>query len=682
MLFSPTALKAPSTASAEKPIRGESLLRPADSLLLRLDAWVARYLPEKCNPLLQTGAIANSCFFVALITGIALLLWYVPSVHQAYDSMLALDQAPWTSGWVRSLHRYSSDACMFFVLLHAVKIFAARRFTGSRWLAWVTGALLLGLLWLVGWLGYWLVWDQRAQALAVGTGKVLDFLPIFIDPMSRAFLVDKAVNSLLFFIIFFTHMLLPMAMGIALWLHIARLARARFLTNRPLTLWIVGSLALISWLVPATVAERADMQVPPQSFSMDWWYLGPLTLSDRLGAGALWAILMLAGLAFYGMPWWLRRAKPEAATVTVSRCNSCGQCAQDCPYGAITMVPRTDGKDYEFQSQVDPGRCVGCGICSGSCDSLGVGLDWFAADEQRTRIDAWVQQDESAHIAFACAHSAGGKLTVEPESGKCAELPEYRVMEVPCAGWIHSLTLERAQQRGAGKVLIVSCATGNCRYREGPEILDLRMNHEQKPALRKERMDADAITTLHLGPGEKQTLLKEAKAQTSKARPGKLARALVAGLVLLGLSAIVVLGSDFHYASPKVEDALLVVSFKHSGQTKLGRLMTPEEKAKYPAYMKKERVEERRRNPVRLLVTLDDEPVWQQSYPARGLWSDGNSIAIEQIVVPPGSHTVHIYLGESADPEEWSFQSSATLDFSKERRQVVLFDRIHGFSWH
>ena len=72
---------------------------------------------------------------IAVISGIALLFWYTPSVHQAHESLERLRASSWLGQLVRSVHRYSSDGCLFFVLLHACRIVCQRRFTGSRWLA-------------------------------------------------------------------------------------------------------------------------------------------------------------------------------------------------------------------------------------------------------------------------------------------------------------------------------------------------------------------------------------------------------------------------------------------------------------------------------------------------------------------------------------------------------------------
>ena len=39
----------------------------------------------------------------------------------------------------------------------------------------------------------------------------------------------------------------------------------------------------------------------------------------------------------------------------------------DCPYGAIAMEVRSDGRPFEGEAVVDPDLCVACGICAGSC---------------------------------------------------------------------------------------------------------------------------------------------------------------------------------------------------------------------------------------------------------------------------------------------------------------------------
>ena len=45
--------------------------------------------------------------------------------------------------------------------------------------------------------------------------------------------------------------------------------------------------------------------------------------------------------------------------MNTEECYSCGLCAEECPFSAITMV---DGLP-----NVNAAVCVGCGLCAGNC---------------------------------------------------------------------------------------------------------------------------------------------------------------------------------------------------------------------------------------------------------------------------------------------------------------------------
>jgi ferredoxin len=678
-------------------VRGAGLLRGAERGFLHLDRALGRVLPEALNPFLHTGAIAITCLVVATVTGIVLLIWYRPSVHLAYESVAAMSDAPWTAGLLRSLHRYSSDAGMFFGLVHALRLFLERRFTGPRWLAWFTGFASLGILWFIGWTGYWLVWDVRAQYVAVGSAHVLDALPIFADPMGRSFLTDGGINSLLFFVVFFVHMLVPLAIGLTLWLHLARLARPRFLTRRPMTIWTLGLLLLLCIVYPAESAEPARMTAISGRFGMDWWYLAPLALTDRLGAASLWSLMLVSGAIGGTVPWWMRRRHPARAHVTVSRCNSCRQCYRDCPFNAISMVDRSDGREhlYPAQAEVDPGKCVGCGICVGSCTSIGTDMEGFGLADVRRRIEGWVREaakaGETVQVALVCAESAGAVLSVDPSSGVCAQLPGYRVLEIPCAGWVHALTVDRLLKRGAGSVVIVSCAPGRCYYREGIQWMSDRLDGTRVPELVPPAGDREGVRILSLDRTQGDALIDELRSFAASETPrgavldspgrrtlASLAATLLAVIVAAGLGVV----SDLGYAAPSLEGSELVVSLKHPGAVSENcRALSEAEKAKLAPHMRRDEVCERRRSAVRLRVVVDGETSVDTLYPPTGIWGDGNSIAIERIPVAPGDHAVSVTIGDTADPEEWSYADERVLGFDREARRVVTFDRLTGFVW-
>ncbi len=677
------------------PVRGEKILQALEKLFLFFDRLISLGLPRDLNPFLQTGAIAVVSLLIATGTGALLLFWYSPSVVHAFTSVEAMEAAPWTGGLIRSLHRYSSDLCLFFSVVHAVRLFFERRFTGARWLAWTTGVAMLGIVWFIGWTGYWLVWDTRAQHLAVGSAKMLDILPIFDDPMGRTFLVNETVNSLLFFVIFFVHMMIPLVFGVAIWLHLARVSRPKFLTGKLMSYWVAGVLLALSIFYPATSSGPAEMTAVGQQFTIDSWYLFPIALTDRLSEGALWGILLIGSILAFSIPRLLGRGRPESARVIVSRCDACTKCYIDCPYNAITMVTRTDGQEDKIptQAKVDPSLCVGCGICAGSCDTAGNGLPSFDVIEKRSMMRGWIEEmenvGEAPYIMLLCENSAGVNFEVDPQSGVCEDLPGYRILKVPCSGWIHPLTVEGLLRKGAKGVVITSCGPGECHYREGAEWIRQRIDGERGPALREDHADREKILMLGLDKTCRKQLIDQADAfrqGTPSKKKIKSSRAMMgfsATVMGLFVACLVAAGSDIPYAAPSSDMSSLVVTFRHPGQVSdIVKILSAEELEALPVHMRQAEVRERRRMPVRMRVHVDGQLAWEGTYSPKGIWGDGPSVAVQAISVEPGSHKIEVAVGDGPDKGEWQFSDEKRIEFTTEKRRIVIFDRVTGFSWY
>jgi ferredoxin len=461
-----------------------------------------------------------------------------------------------------------------------------------------------------------------------------------------------------------------------------------------MTLWVMAFLLLLSVAYPADNAAPARMAALPQAFSMDWWYLLPVALTDRLGGGVLWLLFLASGAVVFGMPWSLGRTRPAPATVFQQRCNACTKCYQDCPYDAITMIPRTDGnKRHDVRASVDPAKCVGCGICAGSCDTAGIGVDWFAVSDQRRRFAHWLKlalvAGESPTVAFVCGESAGASFGIDPETGKCEELPGYLVIHVPCAGWIHPLGIEHTLRYGGTGVLVVSCGPAACRYREGAGWEQMRLDGLREPALRTEKVSRKDVLLLALDRTRKSELIRRAREfrEGRPAPPESPRSQAITGLAAAVLAAVIAGGvglvSDFVYAAPRVKGSELVVTFKHPGEVAENcRDLTDEELAERPVHMRQRRICDRSRASVRLRVDLDGARIVDAVLEPSGIWNDGNSIAIERIAVDPGEHDVRVAIGETADIDEWSYEDEKTLSFDTTERRVVTFDRVTGFNWH
>ncbi len=682
------ALPQPSRALAGvsgESVRGETFLRRVDGWFGRLDGVLDRLIPESLNPLARTGAIANTAFLIAAFTGVFLLFWYSPSVHYAYDSLESLRTDSPLGQLMRSLHRYSSDACMLFVVLHIVRVLVARKFTGARSLAWVTGVFILGVLLVIGWTGYWLVWDERAQQVALGAAKMFDVLPVFAEPLTRSFLVAEKVPSLFFFLVFFVHMLLPLAIAVMLWLHLARVSRPKLFTSLPLTAWILGTLVVLSLVFPAESAGRADLSVQPEGFGMDWWYLWPLVLTDRLGGGALWGLLFVGTLAFCAVPALMRKKAmtPEPARVDTDACQGCTLCSKDCPFDAIRMVARDkDGKGPKWQALVDADKCVSCGICTGACDSDAIAMPGFEALTEKQTVSEWVraqkEKGEEPFLAYVCGESTDN-LAINAVTGVSPALPGYRVRSVPCAGWVSAPLLEHALQEGASGILILGCRSGEARYREGADWLQARLDGKRKPIFRPRLADRKRVRFLRMTPASRDevaaaaTEFRREQSLATSPRKGRPAAWAVGILLAAGFALATWAGSEAPYVAPDGSPEL-IVSFRHSGELlEAERRFTEEELERLPPHMRTEFVSSGERVPVRMRVYLDGTLLVEQEYRPRGLRRDGPSTAMERIELPEGTHTLRVLINDTAHPDVWPHEWSGEVDFRSGDRRVLLF---------
>ncbi|MCC6465749.1 MAG: cytochrome b N-terminal domain-containing protein [Planctomycetes bacterium] len=662
----------------DEPLRGDAALALGDRAWLRAETLLGLLLPRNANPLAWTGALSAWSFFVAAASGVLLLFWYDASVNLAYDSIAAMEAQPWGGGFLRTLHRYSSDACVLFAVLHGLKVLLARRLTGARALAWVSGLLLLGLIWLDGWLGYWLTWDQRAQAVAAASARVLDALPLFPEPLQRSLLTNADVNTLIFFVIFFVHVLLPVPLCILLWIHLVRVRKPRLLPPRGLAIGVTVAMAVLSVLLPAQLAGRADMAVYPEGFDIDWFYLVALPLAERLPGWAFWAVAAGSLVVLSSLPWVLARKRRPPATVDTRRCGGCTQCVQDCPYDAATMVV-ADGREHKV-SLIDPNRCVSCGVCVGSCDPGAIDFETLDRREVRQRIDRWQREQPALNVAFLCADSAGRAFAFNEQSGEAPELPGWRVVGVPCASWLHFGMVEQVTRKG-GRVLLSGCGGVEPRCRLGSEITALREAGEREPHLRNARIPAASFAFVEFNSVQAKGLKAAAAKLADGAAPAAPALPLwrvAAGAVL----ALLVFGgatwllSDFAYLEPARPGSALVVSFKQAGaQTEEGEAV--QSTLPHMQGMKK-RVE---LLPVRLRVSVDGQVVHEASYEARGVRKNSASIAIEELAVAPGLHRVRIEIGSTADAAQYNFAAEETLEFGAGRRRVVQFEESTGFRW-
>ncbi len=455
------------------------------------------------NPLYQSGGLVLALLAVVTLTGLYLLLFY--RIGAPFESVARINGQVWSGRWIRALHRYASDAAILAAAIHALRLFSQGRSWGPRALAWLSGLALFLVILICGWTGYVMVWDTQGLVLAMEGARLLDALPIFAEPISRAFVGEADIPNAFFFLNLFLHVALPIGLGTLLWIHVSRVARAALLPPRGLLWSVVGLLFLLSIVWPVAMSPKADLFQVPGLAPFDLFYSFWLPLSRALPAPAVWG----AGLALTGLltaiPWLSRpRAGAERAPSWVDEryCTGCEQCYLDCPYEAIAMHDRQDGPSDQF-ARVDPSLCVSCGICAGSCAPMRVGPPVRTGRDQLAAVRAFVDRERPGHddiVLVGCDRAAGaGRSSVRLEGAL--------LYPVSCAGSVHSSLVEYLIRAGAGGVLIVACPPRDCWNREGAKWLEQRLYHEREAELQA-RVDRQRIRLVHAGSAELGSVMR------------------------------------------------------------------------------------------------------------------------------------------------------------------------------
>ena len=172
------------------------------------------------------------CLAIQILTGIALAKHYVPHIELAFDSVEHIMREV-NYGWLLR-YTHANGASMFFVAIymHMGRGLYYRSYVYPRQYVWITGLILLLLLFATAFLGYVLPWGQMSFWGATVITNFFSTIPLIGEKISYFIWGGFGVNDATLKRFFVIHFALPFIMSAITAMHILLLHNVG--SNNPL----------------------------------------------------------------------------------------------------------------------------------------------------------------------------------------------------------------------------------------------------------------------------------------------------------------------------------------------------------------------------------------------------------------------------------------------------------------
>jgi ubiquinol-cytochrome c reductase cytochrome b subunit len=188
--------------------------------------------PKGANFMNTLGFVALIAFIVQVITGIMLLLYYVPHPDHAFRSVQTItNDIPY--GWLfRLTHNIGSNVIIGVIIIHLIHVFLRVSYKKPREITWVSGCLMFFLMLLTSITGQLLPWHQTGFWQTTVTSTIPAFLPVIGEGISSYMRGGEFVTGITLSRYFSFHVvILPLVITALIGLHIMLVRRQGISTS-------------------------------------------------------------------------------------------------------------------------------------------------------------------------------------------------------------------------------------------------------------------------------------------------------------------------------------------------------------------------------------------------------------------------------------------------------------------
>ncbi len=273
----------------------------------------------KTNPFYALGPIFYLVWFLTMGTGLILIMWYVPTKANAYDSILAIQADVPFGNVMRGMHKYGADAMIIAATMRMFRMFINADYKPNKELNIFIGLITLLLSMYSGLTGYLLIWNQRAfwaTKVFATFPTYMDQFPImgdYYEPLVKSLHLGWNTAEVLlgaggaitqetitrFFSLHLAFSLIPLIL-VEIYFYNNNYNRIplNWLKRTVITLMLV----IVAIILPAAQGRRSDPDVTPLPILSDWYFLGLYQMYKYLEPVVATEITLLIPITVIALP--------------------------------------------------------------------------------------------------------------------------------------------------------------------------------------------------------------------------------------------------------------------------------------------------------------------------------------------------------------------------------------------
>lgn len=384
-----------------------------------------------------SGSVVGALFLGQIISGVLLMLFYVPHPESAFASVTYIASSLRAGAFVRALHYWGASFMIIGLFFHMMRVFFSGAYKKPREVTWIVGLCLFGLVLFISLTGQLLPWNQAGYWAAKVAVEIGSSVPLLGPVIRNLAIGGESIGALTLTRFYALHVVvLPGIIGVLIVLHIYLVRKhgpnrpagdkgtstIAFFPDQVARDMVAVSISLAALAVVARiVGSPAEMPADPSDTSNiprpEWYFLSHFELlrftPGSLKVAGTFFIPSALCLLLAALPWidrvpdstWRQRKLVLGGGVflflSVAGLTALGLTARDDRATAIAAVEQREGYDKVAAGRrlFRQGECIECHKVRGRGGTTGPDLTYVGTRLREEFIRDWLADPQGFSVA-------------------------------------------------------------------------------------------------------------------------------------------------------------------------------------------------------------------------------------------------------------------------------------------